>query len=89
MAIRLSQESVLQFLLERGVSTLTLCGHAYPIHLTMKHESKGCLKLLLEHDKDCLILKDKKYSGSALHWAKNTEVFIFYLIFVLIFLKEN
>ncbi|XP_065659553.1 85/88 kDa calcium-independent phospholipase A2 isoform X2 [Hydra vulgaris] len=73
VAIRLSQESVLQFLLERDVSTTTLCGHAYPIHLTMKHESKGCLKLLLEHDQDCIFLKDKKYNGSALHWAKNTE----------------
>ena len=60
LSIRLSQESVLKFLLEKGANPFILCGHAYPIHLALKHESKGCLKILLEHDRKCLSLRDKK-----------------------------
>lgn len=74
VAIRLSQESVLRMLLEKGVNHLIPCGHAYPVHLAMKHESLGCLKLLMEHDAKCLLLQDQKYLGSVLHWAKNTDV---------------
>lgn len=30
--------------------------------------------LLLQHDVDCMQLKDKKYLGSPLHWSKNSDV---------------
>eukprot|EP00111_Clytia_hemisphaerica_P008471 TCONS_00024720-protein len=73
VAIRLSQESVLKMLLEKGANHLIPCGHAYPAHLALQHESLGCLRILLKHDENCLKLQDKKYSGSLLHWAKNTD----------------
>lgn len=74
VAIRLSQESVLKLLLEKGANPLIPCGHAYPVHLAMKHDSKGCLKLLLEHNKECLALRDKKYDAPVLHWAKSSDL---------------
>ena len=74
VAIRLSQETILKMLLERGADPLIPCGHAYPGHLAMKHQSKGCLKLLMDHDIGAVMVKDKKYKGSLLHWAKNSEV---------------
>ena len=74
VAIRLSQEAVLKMLLEKGVNHRIPCGHAFPTHLALKHESMGCLKVLLEHDVECARLQDKKYDGSLLHWVKNTDV---------------
>ena len=61
-------------LLEKGADPLIPCGHAYPGHLAMKHQSKGCLKLLMDHDIGAVMVKDKKYKGSLLHWAKNSDV---------------
>lgn len=74
VAIRLSQDAVLKMLLEKGANHLIPCGHAFPAHLALKHESLGCLKVLLEHDMENVKLQDKKYDGSLLHWVKNTDV---------------
>ena len=88
VAIRLSQDSVLKMLLEKGANHLIPCGHAYPAHLALKYESMGCLKILIEHDEKCCKLVDKKYSGSLLHWVKNTDVGFFKSSYRLYFFKQ-
>ena len=57
VAIRLSQDSLLRILLEKGANPAVLCGHAYPIHLALQNESIACVKLLLEYDPEMLVYR--------------------------------
>ena len=74
IAIMLSHDGLVNTLLENGVNGNTPCGHAYPIHLAMQHESTQCAKKLIEHLPECLQLRDKKYGGMPIHWVKSSEV---------------
>ena len=74
IAIRLSQETVLKLLLDKGADSKLLCGDLCPVHVAMRSNSKGCLKVLFEHDAKCIFDADKKYGAGPLHWARYSEV---------------
>lgn len=74
VAIRLSQDKVLSLLIEKGADDRLLCGHMYAIHLALKHNSFGCVTILIKHRKDCINDKDLKYDSAPLHWAKTSKV---------------
>ena len=78
IAIRLSQEKVLQLLLDKGANSRMLCGHMYAIHLALKNNCRGCVQVLIKHNKECVHDKDEKYQGHPLHWTKTSQVYVLY-----------
>ena len=78
VAIRLSQGNILQILLEKGASDKIACGHAFPIHLALKYNSKSCAQVLLKHSDDNIHVKDEKHGAMPLHWARTSEVRFIY-----------
>jgi calcium-independent phospholipase A2 len=48
--------------------------HAYPIHSAAKYNSHDCVKPILKFDEQCVHVKDTKYGGTPLHWAKTRQV---------------
>ena len=48
--------------------------HAYPIHSAAKYNSNDCVKPILKFDEQCAHVKDTKYGGTPLHWAKTRQV---------------
>ena len=67
-----------QLLLEHGADMKVASDHAYPIHSAAKYDSNDCVATILKFDKECLHVKDTKYGGTSLHWAKTRQVCMIY-----------
>lgn len=63
-----------QVLLKYGGDPRVSGKYAYPLHSASKYASEDCVKVLCEFDKDLVNLRDKKYGGTPLHWAKTKTV---------------
>ncbi|CAB4016713.1 85 88 kDa calcium-independent phospholipase A2 isoform X2 [Paramuricea clavata] len=62
-----------QLLLENGADMNLPSQYAYPIHSAAKYNSNDCVKPIVKFDEQCVHVKDTKYGGTPLHWAKTRQ----------------
>ena len=74
VACRYSQDGSVKVLLEAGADPNQPIGYAHPIHVALKCQSDQCAAVLLEFHPEQISVRDRKYGGTPLHWAKTKEV---------------
>eukprot|EP00794_Sanderia_malayensis_P008938 gene8938-9891_t len=74
IAIRSSQPTVLQHLLNSGADDRIKIGHMYPIHLALKNAKLDCIKVLIKQCPECICDRDTKYNAPPLHWVRSPQM---------------
>lgn len=74
IACRYSQGDSVQMLLEAGADPDKLHNGCHPIHIAVDAKSDSCVATLLEFHPEQVNVRDSKYGGTPLHWAKTKEV---------------
>ena len=76
VACRYSQDDSVQMLLAAGADPSKEHDGCHPIHTALKAKSDPCTATLLEFHPEQVHVRDSKYGGTPLHWAKTKEVSI-------------
>ena len=74
IACRYSQGDSVQMLLEAGADPDKSHNGCHPIHIAVDAKSDSCVATLLEFHPEQVNVRDSKYGGTPLHWAKTKEV---------------
>ena len=61
-------------LLEAGADPDKSHNGCHPIHIAVDAKSDSCVATLLEFHPEQVNVRDSKYGGTPLHWAKTKEV---------------
>ena len=74
VACRYSQEDSVEMLLKAGADPSKPHEGFHPIHTALNSQSLACVATLLEFHPEQVDVRDTKYGGAPLHWAKSKEV---------------
>ena len=74
VACRYSQDDSVQVLLAAGADPTKEHDGCHPIHTALNVKSDACAATLLEFHPEQVYVRDSKYGGTPLHWAKTKEV---------------
>lgn len=74
VACRYSQEDSVEMLLKAGADPSKPHEGFHPIHTALNAQSLACVATLLEFHPEQVDVRDTKYGGAPLHWAKSKEV---------------
>ena len=74
VACRYSQTDSVEVLLEAGADPSKPHEGCHPIHTALNVQSDACVATLLEFHPEQIHVRDTKYGGTSLHWAKNKAV---------------
>lgn len=73
VACRYSQEDSVEMLLKAGADPSKAHEGFHPIHTALNAQSLACVATLLEFHPEQVDVRDTKYGGAPLHWAKSKE----------------
>lgn len=73
VACHYSQNDSVQMLLEAGADPSKPHEGCHPIHTALQVKSNSCAATLLEFHPEQIHVRDTKYGGTPLHWAKTKE----------------
>ena len=76
-------------LLEAGADPSKPHEGCHPIHTALQVKSNSCAATLLEFHPEQIHVRDTKYGGTPLHWAKTKEASICSLWFAVFFLTNG
>lgn len=79
VACRYSQDDSVQVLLAAGADPNKEHDGCHPIHTALNVKSDACAATLLEFHPEQVHVRDSKYGGAPLHWAKTKEVYILHI----------
>ena len=74
VACRYSQQDSVEMLLKAGADPSKSHEGFHPIHTALNAQSHACVATLLEFHPEQIHVRDTKYGGAPLHWAKSKEV---------------